>query len=343
MNLHKAKGLEADVVVLAAPLDLPMRDEIVHIDRIDGGRPTGGLQIQFKEHARDREPTVIAQPPGWAAMQEKEAEFLAAERIRLLYVATTRAKRELVVSRSARINKSGPVEDNSLWSPLAPTLDALASAIDLPQTPAPGRRALERELSSIQAALVEASARVNSASKATLRNVTVTESAKQEREMQRAYDLPAGGAGVAWGLAVHRTLEGMGRGRSGENLLAFISAVAAYQGLSTAQSGELVELATKVAASDAWRALFDGGKPQFELSIMHRSEDQGVEVLTEGVIDVAVARDDQWLVVDWKSDRVGDDAWRERLAQYERQVASYAEMVSALTGLEVRSKVERIS
>jgi ATP-dependent exoDNAse (exonuclease V) beta subunit len=47
--------------------------------------------------------------------------------------------------------------------------------------------------------------------------------------------------------------------------------------------------------------------------------------------------------VDWKSDRVGDDAWRERLAQYERQVASYAEMVSALTGLEVRSKVERIS
>jgi ATP-dependent helicase/nuclease subunit A len=276
-------------------------------------------------------------------MQEKEAEFLAAERIRLLYVATTRAKRELVVSRSARVNKSGPVEDHSLWSPLAPTLDALASAIDLPQTPAPGRRALERALSSIQAALVEASARVNAASKATLRNVTVTESAKQEREMQRAYDLPAGGAGVAWGRAVHRTLEGMGRGRTGDNLRAFISAVAADEKLSVERSDELEELATAVAASEAWRSLFEGGRPQFELSIMRRSEENGVEMLTEGVIDAAVTKGDQWLVVDWKSDKAGDDAWRERLAQYERQVACYAEMVSALTGQEVRSKVERIS
>ena len=89
-------------------------------------------------------------------MQEKEAEFLAAERIRLLYVAATRAKRELVVSRSARTNTSGAIPDNSLWSPLAPTLEALANAIELPQLPAPGRRTLDRELSSIQSALTEA-------------------------------------------------------------------------------------------------------------------------------------------------------------------------------------------
>jgi ATP-dependent exoDNAse (exonuclease V) beta subunit len=75
---------------------------------------------------------------------------------------------------------------------------------------------------------------------------------------------------------------------------------------------------------------------------MHRSEDEGVEVLTEGVIDAAVAKGGQWLVLDWKSDTVGDEAWRQRASQYERQVRAYAEMVSALTGLEVRSSIERV-
>jgi ATP-dependent helicase/nuclease subunit A len=342
MNLHKAKGLEAEVVILAAPLDLPDRSAIVHVNRGEGERPTGGVQLQFKEHAAARESTVIAQPPGWAAMQDREDEFLVAERIRLLYVAATRAKRELVVSRSARVNKSSPVADDSLWSPLAPTLDALAIGIDLPQSPAPGRRALERELSSIQSAIAEANARVQASSKATLRVVTVTESAKQEREMQRAYDLPAGGAGVAWGRAVHRTLEGMGRGRTGDNLHAYISAVAADEGLTLEQGGELKALAAKVSESQTWRSLFDDGKPQFELSIMRRSNDDGVEVLTEGVIDAAVSKDGQWLVVDWKSDKVGEAAWRERLSQYERQVGSYADMVYALTGLPVMSRVERV-
>jgi ATP-dependent helicase/nuclease subunit A len=342
MNLHKAKGLEAEVVVLAAPLDLPARDAAVHVDRGEGGRPRGGLQILFKQHVRDREPTVIAQPPGWEAMQEKEAEFLAAERIRILYVAATRAKRELVVSRSARVNQSGPVDDNSLWSPLAPTLDSLARAIELPQSAAPGRRALERELSSIQSAAVEASTRLRAASEASLRFVTVTESAKQERDEEREYDLPSGGAGVAWGRAVHRTLEGMGRGRTGDNLRAFISAVAADQKLSAEQSEELGRLAAKIGSSEAWRALFDGGRPQFELSIMRCTEEDEIEVITEGVIDAAVAAGDQWLVVDWKSDKVGDEVWRERSTKYERQVSAYAEMVSALTGLEVRSRVERV-
>jgi ATP-dependent helicase/nuclease subunit A len=342
MNLHKAKGLEAEVVILAAPLDLPERGAIVHVDRGEGERPTGGVQIQFKEHAAARESTVIAQPQGWTAMQEREAEFLAAERIRLLYVAATRAKRELVVSRSARVNKSGAVADDSLWSPLGPTLDSLAIGIDLPQSRAPGRRALERELSSIQSAIAEANARVHATSAATVRAVTVTESAKQERETQRAYDFPSGGAGVEWGRAVHRIVEAMGRGRTGEKLHAFISAVAADEGLSLEQGVELKALAVTVAESQAWRSLFDGGAPQFELSIMRRSEEDGVEVLTEGVIDAAVVTGDQWLVIDWKSDKVSDDAWRERLTKYERQVSTYAQMVSALTGMQVRSKVERV-
>ena len=134
----------------------------------------------------------------------------------------------------------------------------------------------------------------------------------------------------------------MGRGRSGEKLHAFIAAVAADEGLSAEQSGELKELARNVSESEAWRSLFEHGEPQFELSIMQRSHDGDVEVLTEGVIDAASVNAEGWIVVDWKSDLVGDDAWGERLVKYERQVGKYADLLGALTGLHVDTSIERV-
>jgi ATP-dependent helicase/nuclease subunit A len=341
MNLHKAKGLEAEVVILAGPVKATIHDPTFHVRRGEAGRPVGGLVIAFEEDDSGGEPLVIAQPQGWAAMQEVEAEFQAAERLRLLYVAATRAKRELVVSRSSYRQKKRDVPDESLWRPLAPTLDTLAESLELPQKPAPGRRVLEREPASIADATAQANARTRDASNPTTRAVTVTESAKQERETHRAYDLPRG-AGVEWGRAVHRTLEGMGRGRTGEGLNAFIAAGARDEKLSSEQGEELKTLAARVAQSDAWKDLLLHGHPQFELSIMHRSQDGDVEVLTEGVIDAAAANGEKWLVVDWKSDVVGEDGWRERIAKYERQVGKYAELLGALTGLAVRSSIERV-
>ena len=41
----------------------------------------------------------LARPSGWEAKAQAEARFEEAEQIRLLYVAVTRAREELVVSR----------------------------------------------------------------------------------------------------------------------------------------------------------------------------------------------------------------------------------------------------
>jgi ATP-dependent helicase/nuclease subunit A len=342
MNLHKAKGLEAEVVILASPTDSELWDPTIHIDRSDTGEPIGGLVIFPEEGAGGGDPIAIAHPPGWSEMQAKEMEFASAERSRLLYVAVTRAKRELVVARCARTNNSGPVPDRCIWSPLAETLTRLGAAFEPVVTHAPGRRKLDRDPLSIAAATAESKERIQRASLASMRTETVTESAKQQRAEQQAYDLPKGGAGAAWGRAVHRVIEGMGRARTGEGLRAYIRAVGIDEGLGASQCDALLALAEKVSQSTAWKELFADGVPQFELSIMRCVQDENGLLLTEGVIDAAVARRSGWSIVDWKSDAVDDAEWREREEQYARQVAKYAEIISALTGQQVTAGVERV-
>ena len=46
MNVHKAKGLQAPVVVLAAPVGERDRDPQRHITRLDDGTAVGYLVVQ---------------------------------------------------------------------------------------------------------------------------------------------------------------------------------------------------------------------------------------------------------------------------------------------------------
>ncbi|HEX6535264.1 MAG TPA: UvrD-helicase domain-containing protein [Gemmatimonadaceae bacterium] len=349
MNLHKAKGLEAEVVILAAPVDAdpPLPDVCIRRGEHGGtgARAEGWLAIA-RERVGNASPVVIAQPPDWDDIQERERRFASAERDRLLYVAVTRAKEELVVSRCVRERKSGAVPDASTWSPLAATLDTLATPIELPVVPAPGRRRVAREAGDIARAVSDADARVRAAAAPTVRITTVTESAKEARFERRAYDVPeqgtGAGTGAAWGRAVHRSIEALGRGRRGDALHAFVAAVARDEGLEAEQRERLASLLGEVERSGAWRRLTAHGAPRIELPVMRCISESGQERIVEGVIDAAALGEDGWLVVDWKSDDVTDDVWRERAAQYGRQVAAYVEMLSALTGREAKGVVERV-
>jgi ATP-dependent helicase/nuclease subunit A len=339
MNLHKAKGLEAEVVILAAPLADDPWAPTVHVRRGDGGRPTGGLVVMGDDHP-------IAQPPGWAEMAGEEARFAAAERVRLLYVAVTRARRELVVARSERITKEGPVPDRSRWSALAPALDGRASAIAPAAGEPPGRRRLERGPAEMDDAVRSAGARLSAASAPSFHVRTVTESAKAEREEARAYDLPlrAASPGAAWGRAVHRALEALGRGRGGRSLRAFLHAVARDEGLEDGAAAELERTVERVRASGAWRRLTGAGACAVELPVMRWTDGAGGEggLLLEGVVDAASLGSGGWTVVDWKTDGVDDEGWRARAAQYARQVEAYAEILSALSGRPASGAVERV-
>ena len=345
MNLHKAKGLEADVVFLAAPLDRGDFPPSVYIARADSGRATGWLNIGHREGQVTR---VLGHPPKWAELQAKEAVFQEAEQARLLYVAATRAKRELFVSQCEKTLVRSLKPDESIWRPLAPILEEHAVPRALRVTPAPGRRKVERSAVSLIEATKDAATRVHEAATASLRFATVTDEAKgtdAESSVvtaRRAGERVSTGHGVAWGRAVHRSMEALGRGRSGDSLRAFVGAVAKEEELDDELSAALLPLVERTAASEAWRTLLASGVPRVELTIMRRTESAGVETITEGVIDAAVLGPNGWRVVDWKSDDVDDAGWNARHETYARQVDAYVKMLASLTGEGGTGSVERV-
>ena len=97
MNLHKAKGLEADVVFLADPAGGFKPRVDVHIER-DGLKAQGWFKVVKKsEHVLGG--NAAGEHADWATHEAAELPYLQAEEDRLLYVAATRARELLVVSR----------------------------------------------------------------------------------------------------------------------------------------------------------------------------------------------------------------------------------------------------
>lgn len=122
MNLHQAKGLEGTVVVLADPTARFSRRPELHMTRTDDGEALGYLRVPGPSGFRSSQD--LARPIGWAHHEDSEQRFEHAEDVRLLYVAVTRAREELVVAR-------WPEKKRSAWEPLHAWLEDNAEVIVL--------------------------------------------------------------------------------------------------------------------------------------------------------------------------------------------------------------------
>jgi len=340
MNLHKAKGLEADIVVLAAPAESKAHEPTEHVARSGREGSRSGLRI-FDDK------TVVAQPAGWAEMAAAESRFQAAEEERLRYVAATRARRELVVARLEKTYANGRVQPGAgRWAAFDTALEKMGTAL-APQVDAPpGRRHLDRSAEDVLARIGAVAAARARAGRATMTITSVTRSAKVEVAERRADDAewatpsPATtphGRGREWGSAVHRVIEGLGRGRTGEGLRAFASAVAVDEGLAATiaeaspVADELMAVAERVSTSGPGAALESAALRRFEWKVAVCEKDaDGVERLTEGVIDAAAFDGKGWQVLDWKTDDVDEATWAERVVAYQAQVDRYAQIITRL-------------
>lgn len=317
MNLHKAKGLEAEVVVLACPSDRPDPAPDLHVRR-DGQAAVGFLSIH------DDGGRVIARPAEWDDLAAAEAELLLSEQERLRYVATTRARAELVVARLDKMNKNGPREDKSLWAPMGEVLTAQGRRLDLQPEEPPGRAVLAQPPAAAGAQLDQARA-------ASERVTTVTRSVREEREEAAEMEQPRrpGGGGKAWGSAVHRAIEALGRGRRGEGLRRFLRAVARDEGLGeddeeiSAAAGKLVAVLAHLAETAEWQGLMAAPERRFEWRVARVTEGESGRELTEGVIDAAGLAGGAWEVLDWKTDAPD-------LPEYRAQVTRYREILGEL-------------
>ena len=97
MNMHQAKGLEANVVFLGSPFGDNNRTPTMQVTRGNDGVARGVMPVG--KPGRFGRMDVIARPHTWEEDVKVEAEFEMAERKRLLYVAATRARDELWVAR----------------------------------------------------------------------------------------------------------------------------------------------------------------------------------------------------------------------------------------------------
>jgi len=321
MTIHGAKGLEFPVTVLSGMttrFQNPSRGpEVVF--------PPSG-EVLLKASSR------IASE-GYDAWQPIDDQMDEHERLRLLYVAATRARDHLVVSlhredRNVRTSASvlaAPALARAAAGAYEPGLSAPGSPTIPPRAPLPERSAWAAER---DRAIARASTRTVVAATTLAAEAAAAEDPGLDKR-SRNLDLPPwqkGRYGTAVGRAVHGVLQVVDLA-TGDGLADAAAAQSAAEGVARqeaviarlAQSGLSTNAARTAAAGQHWR----------ELWVAAPVGDR----LVEGYIDLLYRTPDGLVVVDWKTDQVDStDELDAKVARYRLQGASYAAALATATG-----------
>ena len=320
MNLHRAKGLEADHVFLAHPHQGGARGASLHISRPLTGPPVGYLAVT-QSRGDNRPRAVLAQPPGWDQFLAEEDRYLQAEETRLLYVAATRARDRLHISGYAKAeNKKNP------WRVLVN--EHITNVMDSPPAPPPSPPLLVQPLT---AAEYDAAAAAITAARAhtqqpTYRETTVTAEAKFGEVRRQST-----GKGVTWGNVIHRALELTAQ----KHILTHsaLELLLEQQGRPRSEAAELAALLAAIHTAPFWQRILQASEVHTELPF---GTVQGSDRL-QGVIDIAFREPDGWVLADFKSDHIIDDAHLQELTDFYRpQISAYAAQFTALTWEKVK-------
>ena len=330
MNLHKAKGLEANVVFLADPLGGVKARVDVHIARSDLN-PRGWLKLVRRSETSYAE-TVLGEHADWDAHEAAELRYLQAEEDRLLYVAATRARQLLVVSRfTGKAN-------NAAWQVLDGFL-ANARELSLPATMTAPTVVPQDCSMAVQTAAAKARdtrhAHVNQPSWSA---ASVTEEARHIARMTHSVsasaddpskvvvaDTPShrADAGHAWGTLVHGLLEHAMRHRSAtrEDLRRLAMWLTVEEPQLRTVIDEALETVHAVASGAFWAEAKESPECHEEAPFAVLEKRDGLSTVLNGVIDLVHRTPGGWKIVDYKTDR---DAGAETLsAKYAGQIADY--------------------
>jgi ATP-dependent helicase/nuclease subunit A len=345
MNLHKAKGLEAPVVVLAAPYGEWEHPIDRHIDRGADGKARGWLTVEKREGFGHRVVRRIqARPAEWEEKRASELVFAAAEDLRLLYVAGTRAAEELIIARN------GAHPGRSPWARFDPWLDRLGQALPLAPVDAPERESLTSSAGDILSWVRGAEAARTAAAAPTFSFESVTRAAKGE-EAAPTGPLPEapppepgpGPGGYEWGSAVHGVLEAAARGATGERLQAVARSLLLEldRPVSKGEPRELdtlIETVNRVRSHELWHRAMASGRYHAEVPFAVARAETETPVYLEGVIDLVFREPDGWVVVDYKTDKGDDPEFAARLPAYREQLRIYSRAWELLSGEPVKER-----
>ncbi len=310
MNLHKAKGLEAPVVMLADPLSGSGPPPSLHVKR-SGGRARGYLVLDRPKGPYYME--VLAQPPDWSRHQKEEERYQEAEETRLLYVAATRAENLLVVgSLPGR-------EDRGAWKDLAPHLADRPALGPEDLTEESGREVFGPD--PVTPARLERARAAMRKDRARLACPSYTRQSPAEIPGSGPPPRQAGGAGPSWGRVVHRALEAMVRQKAGE-LERLVGALLEKEGRDRAETSRVLAVLREVEATSLWSRVRGARAAVAEVPFGYW-EEAGRQYVT-GTVDLAFREPGGWVLVDFKSDEIAGPDHLEDLARYySPQVRAY--------------------
>lgn len=313
MNLHKAKGLEAPVVFLACPCGESDHDATQYIDRsVD---PAVGY-FTISREIGEFKTEIVAQPPGWEAMNERERQFSNAEKDRLLYVAATRPKQMLVVSLYPEQPAKCP------WTPLMDGMD-YARELDVPAIVPENKDKLNEGLD-LQALEETRRQKLDTIGRPTYEVMSVTGQTKSVGERP---EWSSEGKGMAFGSVVHRAIEMLGKGLPKSELADAISFLSDEEGLASEHVGEATRVVRRVNASELWQRSLRARRRLFEVPLMmHKPSNvaDAPQAYVKGVIDFLFEEEDGWVIVDFKTDSVTEEKLLPFIDFYRPQVQAYA-------------------
>jgi ATP-dependent helicase/nuclease subunit A len=341
LTVHGAKGLEFPVVAVLG---------------LVGGPPPGRESVLFPPTGPEVRFTSTLESPGFADAAGREKEMAECERVRLLYVAATRAEHLLLVSlhRGAKAESTlaGQVmahceQHPELWSDGAALCEPQKVPVEVPvevpvqvpvprvDTPAEVDDSASREaFETSRQRLLDRMRRPSSIGATGVRSLLRPDDAGGEEEeeedgLERA-ERPVhrrGRAGTAIGRAVHAVLQVIDLD-TGEGLDALAHAQAVAEGVSE-RAREIGRRVRAALDSGLVREAVRSGRYWREMYV-------GIPVgsgVLEGFIDLLFETPEGLVIVDYKTDRLegpGDDDGL--LERYRLQGASYALAVERALG-----------
>ena len=362
-NLHKVKGLEAPVVILAAASNRVSSGSYRMIHGDDGSEGyIFSLEGERDESGKSNKYFTTTDYPDEKAA---EAEALNAENQRLIYVAATRARNALILCNRVQVSR-GRESVNSKWSPI--TEDGLSDIFEIIGDSTGYAAEAGEEIDA--AALYEEAERESVLNDRTAEEATFKvenpsrlhvlsklsespEAGGEGEEPETASDSlkeeesPAGGRGFAalLGTMTHKLMEMLVTTRNIVDARAAVGEIIREYSAPGTEGceGRLTETLLKAAErmrsggyaqtnglpQDILSTLLAADEVYCEIPFSYRDDSEETTVWN-GVMDVVYSENGQWHIVDYKTNADGNDLD----TRYQAQLSAYIRAFKATTGLD---------